>query len=418
MKVAVIGTGRVGLPLALSFLESGVETVGVDINPSLREDVAVRKRMPFKEPGFEHLLEDPGLPMTDDVRKVGGADYYIVTVGTPLLQHLETDLTAVTRAIRRLCEVLKPGETIIMRSTTAPRTTAYVKNLIERESGLVVGEDVQLACCPERILEGRAREELFKLPQIIGTEDAASKEAADALFANLGVERLHCDFITAELVKLFNNTSRYAYFAVANALAMIAMEHDAEPHEILRLTNHDYPRPVTAKPGLTAGTCLRKDFGMISEAYWSADMLVQSWRINESLPKYLVDYVERNARPLKGLRVTVLGYTFKRDADDTRDSLAAKLIRYVLRASPKEVRVHDPFITEAQVDERGDVKFSTDLAASVDGADVIFVATNHSPYDDAKDLVARSMAPGGCLVDVWNALGTGLVLVTKEKLGG
>jgi UDP-N-acetyl-D-mannosaminuronic acid dehydrogenase len=418
MKVAVIGTGRVGLPLALAFLESGLDVVGVDINDALRKEVVENQRMPFKEPGFEHLLIDPGLPMTDDVRKVEGVDYFVVTVGTPLLQHLETDLTAVTRAIKKLCEILRPGQTIIMRSTTAPRTTEYVKNLVERESKLRVGHDVRLACCPERILEGRAREELRQLPQIIGSEDEASRAAADALFERLGVERLHCDFITAELVKLFNNASRYAYFAVANALAMIAMEHDAEPHEIWRLTNHNYPRPVTAKPGFTAGTCLRKDFGMISEAYWSADMLVQSWRINESLPKYLVDYVQRTHSTLKGKRVAVLGYTFKRDTDDTRDSLAAKLIRYVLRACPADLRVHDPFITAEHVTEGGSVLFSTDLTTTVEGADVIFVATNHSAYDSAADLIGTSLAPGGCVVDVWDALGTHHVVAGKERFGG
>ncbi|MEM1030033.1 MAG: nucleotide sugar dehydrogenase [Myxococcota bacterium] len=416
MKVAVIGVGRVGLPLALAFLERGAEVVGVDINERLRESVAVDKRMPFKEPGFEALLEDPGLPMREDVRQVEAADFFIVTVGTPLLQHLETDLTAVTRAVRRLCEVLRPGNTVIMRSTTAPKTTRYVKHLIERESGLEVGKDVYLACCPERILEGQAREELFRLPQIVGTEDEGSKAAADALFARLGVERLHCDFITAELVKLFNNTSRYAYFAVANALAMIAMEYDAEPHEIMRLTNHDYPRPINAKPGLTAGTCLRKDFGMISEAYWSADMLIQSWRINESLPKYLVDYVERKAGSLRGRAVAILGYTFKRDADDTRDSLAAKLIRYVLRSSPQRVTVHDPFIEAKMVAERDEVTFTTDLEAAVRGADVVFVATNHTAYDEAQELVADALAEGGMVVDIWNALRTGRVLASKGTL--
>jgi UDP-N-acetyl-D-mannosaminuronic acid dehydrogenase len=176
-----------------------------------------------------------------------------------------------------------------MRSTTAPHTTEYVRKLLERNSDCRVGEDVFLACCPERILEGKAREELFSLPQIIGTEDPKSAARAEDLFSILGVETLHCNFITAELVKLFNNVSRYAYFAIANVLSMIAIDYDAEPYEILRLTNHKYPRPITSKPGFSAGTCLRKDFGMLSEAYWSADILVSSWRINETMPKFLVD---------------------------------------------------------------------------------------------------------------------------------
>ena len=412
MKIAVIGTGRVGLPLALTFAESGADVIGIDINSEIRQAVNVDKTMPFLEPGFEEILQSGKLQIRESIDDVEDIDYFVVTVGTPLLQHIETDLTAVTRVIKDLGTKIRRGQTVVMRSTTAPHTTQYVKKQLEGASGFEVGKDIFLACCPERILEGKAKEELLALPQIVGTEDDGSRESADALFRTLGVEVLHCNYITAELVKLFNNVSRYAYFAIANVLAMIAIDYEAEPYEILRLTNHNYPRPITSKPGFTAGTCLRKDFGMLSEAYWSADILVSAWRINESMPKFLVEAAKGRWGDLSELKITVLGYSFKRDADDVRDTLSDKVLRYLHRECPKELVLHDHLIPEDGVPEMMDLTFTNDLSEAVSGADLIVIATNHSLYSEQRDMLIGRVENDGCrIVDIWDSLGTGSVLL-------
>jgi UDP-N-acetyl-D-mannosaminuronic acid dehydrogenase len=412
MKVAVVGTGRVGLPLALAFAERGAEVVGYDLDERIRKAVNEDRIMPFLEPGFEDVLGSGKLRVHEHFGDVGDVDCFVVTVGTPLLHHIETDLSAVTRVITELGEKIRPGQTIIMRSTTAPRTTDYVRKLLERSSGYEVGKDIYLACCPERILEGRAREELFELPQIVGTEDAGSARAAEALFKVLGVEVLHCNFITAELVKLFNNVSRYAYFAIANVLSMIAMDYGAEPYEIMALTNHEYPRPINAKPGFTAGTCLRKDFGMLSEAYWSADILVSSWRINESMPKFLVEAAKKRWGDMSELRVAVLGYAFKRDADDVRDSLSGKLLRYLHRECPKGLVLHDHLVPDGDVPVLRGLEFTRDLVEAVGGADLVIIATNHTLYAEQRQRILERVDAGACrAVDIWNVLGTGHVLV-------
>jgi hypothetical protein len=203
MKVAVIGTGRVGLPLALSLVDAGVDVKGVDLNERVRHSVNVDRVMPFSEPGYDDLVRSGKLTITGDIREVRDYDYFIVTVGTPVLQHIETDLSFVTAVVSSLCEFLGPGQTVILRSTCAPRTTAYVAGLIETRTKLKVGQDVMVACCPERIVEGKAREELPRLPQVIGAQDARSAQSAERLFRALGVETLHCNYTTAELVKLF-----------------------------------------------------------------------------------------------------------------------------------------------------------------------------------------------------------------------
>jgi UDP-N-acetyl-D-mannosaminuronic acid dehydrogenase len=417
MKVAVVGTGRVGLPLALSLVDVGVTVKGVDTDERIRRAVNVDRVMPFREPGYDELVRSGRLTITGNIRDVADCDYFVITVGTPVLPHIETDLSHVTRVVASLCELLSAGQTIVLRSTTAPRTTQYVASLVESRTRLRVGHDVMLACCPERIVEGKAREELSALPQIVGTEDAASARSAELLFRKLGVETLHCDYATAELVKLFCNVSRYAYFGVINALSMIALDHGVEPHAVLELANRDYPRKLHGKPGFTAGTCLRKDFAMLAESYWSGNFLTEMWRVNESLPKYLVDYARGRCGSLLGKRVAVLGYTFKTDADDVRDSLAPKLIRYLQREGPARIVVTDPFITPADVELVEGLEFTPDLDAALAGADVVFIAANHSAYSRQRQKIIDAARHGRArVVDISNVCGQGQVCFDGQSL--
>jgi UDP-N-acetyl-D-mannosaminuronic acid dehydrogenase len=412
MKIAVVGTGRVGLPLALAFCDSGVSVIGVEINPEIRNAINIDRQMPFLEPGFEEILQGGKLQLQESLDNLEDIDCFVVTVGTPLLHHIETDLSAVTRVVTDIASRIKAGQTLIMRSTTAPHTTKYVKKLLEKNSGYTVGKDIFLACCPERILEGKAREELTSLPQIVGTEDNKSAEIAGKLFEVLGVETLHCNYVTAELVKLFNNVSRYAYFAIANVLSMIAIDYGAEPYKILELTNHNYPRPITSKPGFTAGTCLRKDFGMLSEAYWSADILVSSWRINETMPKFLVDAAKRRWGNFDQLNVAVLGYSFKKDADDVRDTLSDKVLRYLHRECPKQLVIHDHLVDENDITPLQGMTFAKDLNATVEEADLIIIATNHSLYTEQRNLILDRVLEKRCrVVDLWDSLQTGTVFL-------
>lgn len=417
MKVAVIGTGRVGLPLALSLIDAGVQVKGVDTDERIRHAVNVQRVMPFAEPGYDELVGSGKLSLSADIHDAADCDYFVVTVGTPVLAHLETDLSSITSVILSLCAFLRPGQTVILRSTTAPRTTEYVAGLIENHTYLKVGQDVMLACCPERIVEGKAREELGRLPQIIGAEDARSAQSAERLFCALGVETLHCNCATAELAKLFCNASRYAYFGVVNALSMVALDHGVEPHEVIELANHDYPRKLFGQPGFTAGTCLRKDFGMLAETYGSGNFLTEMWRVNESLPKYLVDLARRRYGSLQGRRLGVLGYTFKRDTDDVRDSLVPKLVRYLEREAPSRIIVTDPFITADAVEPLPGVEFTPDFEAALAGADLVFIATNHSLYArESRKIVDAARLCGVKVVDIWNTCGQRRVLFDEVSL--
>ena len=411
--VCIVGTGRVGLPLGLSFLEVGLRSVGVDVDPRLRETVN-GGAMPFHEPGYDALVASRRFVVHADAATVREADAVVVTVGTPLHNHIETDLRQIQRVLESVGPHLRPGHLLCLRSTVAPGTTAFVRRWLERNTTLRVGDTLALAFCPERIAEGKAYEEIRTLPQIIGTEDALSRERARALFAPLAPELLETDYVSAELVKLFNNITRYVHFALANQFALIADTHGANIHEIRRMANLRYPRNQFAAPGLTAGTCLRKDFGMINE--WSPypDLLLSAWKMNEYMPAFLVQHL-RQRTPLHDRRVAMLGFSFKADTDDVRDSLAPKLMRYIERETPLSLRVHDPHLS-SPLPESGGVE-NTPLEAALADVDCVFVATNHSGFDVALQRLALTR-PDAWIADIWNVAGIDQMFYQARALRG
>ena len=203
-----------------------------------------------------------------------------------MLQRIETDLAYVTGVVTSLCESLAPGHTVILPQHDAaarrPICRAMIRNPHEAQGWQ--GRDAGLL--PRANRRGQSPRRAAQAPADHwhrGHGQGAGK-SAELLFRRLGTEPLHCNWSTAELVKLFCNVSRYAYFGIVNALAMIALDMGVEPHGVMELANHDYPRKLVGKPGFTAGTCLRKDFGMLAESYWTGNFLTEMWRVNECLP--------------------------------------------------------------------------------------------------------------------------------------
>lgn len=402
-EVCIVGTGRVGLPLGLSFVEAGVAAVGLDVDPRLRETVN-GGRMPFHEPGYDELVASRRFVVHADPAVVARARAIVITVGTPLHNHIETDLRQIQRVLESVAPHLRRGHLLCLRSTVAPGTTSFVGRWLERHTPFELRRDVLLAFCPERIAEGRAYEEIRTLPQIVGAEDPESLQAASELFAKLAPEILPTSWVSAELVKLFNNIARYVHFAMANQFALIADTYGANVHEIRRMANHRYPRNHIAAPGLTAGTCLRKDFGMINE--WSPypDLLLSAWKMNEYIPAFLVQHL-RQRTTLHDRRVAMLGYSFKADTDDVRDSLAPKLYRYIARETPLEIRVSDDHLPDPLPAENGTSELKNwPLEEALAEVDCVFVATNHSHYASALQRLAIHR-PEAWVADIWNVGG-------------
>ncbi len=401
----MIGLGRVGLPLALSFADRGLRVLGVDHDPNLIASIRAG-RMPFSEAGTQELLErvriSGRLELTDRAADAARADDIVITIGTPSFSHVESDLRQVRAALDDLLPLLHSGHSLILRSTIAPGTTEFVAGYIEKRRDLRVGEDVFVAHAPERIAAGRFLEEITTLPCIIGGVGEASTERAASLFEVFGAPIVTTTPVQAELAKIWTNILRYTHFALPNLLMMDCESYGANVFEVIDLINHDYPRGGIALPGMTAGTCLRKDFAFSEERSHAPGMLLAVSRVNEGVPLFLVEGVKRRIGSVANRKVAVLGLTFKRDTDDERDSLSPKLIR-LLERELADVAVCDPHAGAP----------TTPLADAVRDADVVIVATNHSEFE-RPDTLRQILALVGddcLLVDPWNSLGTSQVFV-------
>src|SRR5690349_6735978 len=188
-SVSVIGLGRVGLPLALSFADRGLRVLGVDHDHAILDSVR-SGRMPFTEAGTQQLLErvqrSGRLELSDRAADAARADDIVITIGTPSFSHVESDLRQVRAAVDDLLPLLRPGHALILRSTIAPGTTEFVAGYLRKRRGLRSGEDVFVAHAPERIAAGRFLEEISSLPCIIGGVDEASTERTASLFSVFG----------------------------------------------------------------------------------------------------------------------------------------------------------------------------------------------------------------------------------------
>ena len=401
----MIGLGRVGLPLALSFADRGLRVLGVDHDPAVLASVRAG-RMPFEESGTQELLErvmaGGRLELAERAADAARADDIVITIGTPSFSHIESDLRGVRAVVDDLLPMLRPGQALILRSTIAPGTTEFVAGYLEKQRGLQVGEDLFVAHAPERIAAGRFLQEISTLPCIVGGVDDASTERAAATFSVFGAPIVTTTSVQAELAKIWTNILRYATFALPNLLMMDCERYGANVFDVIDLINRDYPRGGIAQPGMTAGTCLRKDFAFSEERSNAPGMLLAVSRVNESVPLFLVEGVKRRIGSLANRKVAVLGLTFKRNTDDERDSLAPKLIR-LLERELADVAVCDPHAHSP----------TQPLGQAAQDADVVIVATNHSEFEGPgvrSEIVLRAAAD--CLlVDPWNALGTGQVFL-------
>jgi UDP-N-acetyl-D-mannosaminuronic acid dehydrogenase len=406
--VAVIGLGRVGLPLALAFADRGLRVAGVDVDAD-RLGAIREGRMPFDEHDGQEVMDrvhaGGGLDVFDRVTDAARARAIVLTLGTPSFSHIEIDISDIRSVLDDLLPVLEDGQLVVLRSTIAPGTTEFVAGYVEKHRP---GLDVLVAHAPERIAAGRFFAEIDTLPQIVGGVDERSTRAAVELFDVFEARTVATTPVQAELAKIWTNILRYATFALPNLLMFDCEQHGANVFEVIELINRDYPRGGIKMPGLTAGTCLRKDFTFSEERSNAPGMLLAVSRVHESVPRFLVEGVKRRlGGSLRGRRVAVLGLAFKADTDDERDSLAHKTMR-LLERELADVVVHDPHVPTPTASWSG----------ALSGADAVIVTTNHSDFAGRLGDVAALAAAHAVVVDPWNCLGSGQVFAYTAELPG
>jgi UDP-N-acetyl-D-mannosaminuronic acid dehydrogenase len=364
------GCGHVGLPLALAFARKGLAVDLLDTSPQRVAEVNAG-RMPFHEDDADALLGESlrqGLVRaTTDPAVLERAAAVIVTIGTPVDEYLDPSVGEFDRAMTDLLHRARPGQLLVLRSTVFPGMTDRLARQLEQMGRT----DVDLAYCPERIVQGQSLSELERLPQLVAGATQRAADRAAELFRLICPKVLFLRPVEAELAKLFCNAWRYINFAIANQFYVMAQHFEADFHKIYHALREDYPRMQSlARPGLAAGPCLLKDTMQLGAFNHGSFVLGQAaMMVNEGLPYLLVQDVKR-AYPLADMTVGILGMAFKPNSDDPRSSLSYKL-RKVLLLECRQVLCTDPYVPDPEL---------TPLAEVLDQADLLIVGTPHDCY--------------------------------------
>jgi UDP-N-acetyl-D-mannosaminuronic acid dehydrogenase len=387
------GAGHIGLPFALVLASKGLDVAIYDIDQAAL-DVIAAGRVPFIEDGAEALLADAidrgNLHLSSQAQVAGQASTLVVIIGTDVDRFTNPDLDAVRACFEDLLPHLRDDQHIILRSTVFPGTTDWLAGWLADH-----GVNPMISCCPERVLQGKAIEELQSLPQVISGTSAAAVEAAEAFFARIGAETVRLAPMEAEFAKLFSNAYRYISFAIANQFYMITSSAGVDYDRIMRAVKHNYPRlQGLPSAGYAAGPCLFKDTMQLNAFAKNQFQLGQAaMNVNEGLVLHVVGQMEQQF-DLANMTVGLLGMAFKADIDDIRSSLSYKFKR-LLQFKTKQVLTTDPYVT---VDP--ELKPLEDV---IEKSDVLVLCAPHRQYRDLQ-------LDGKPVVDVWGYLGQGTLV--------
>jgi UDP-N-acetyl-D-glucosamine dehydrogenase len=393
-KVAVIGQGYVGLPLAVAAAEAGLDVVGVDLVEA-RIDVLNRGESPVGDVSDERLrsvLDAGRYRATSDWSVVGAVDVVVICVPTPYHDD-EPDLSYVESAAAALAPHLVDGALVILESTTYPGTTEELLiPILEAGSNLKVGEQLHVAFSPERIDPGNERFGLRNTPKIIGgvTDEATERAAA---FYGAFVDNVHrvSGPKAAEMAKLLENTFRHINIALVNELAVLADGLDVDIWEVIdaAATKPFGFMPFYPGPGV-GGHCIPVDPMYLSwrvRQFGGAAKFIELARdVNNAMPVYCVgrvqDLLNDRAKPLRGASVLVLGVAYKADISDMRESPALPLVEALVEKGA-DVSYHDPHVPHLVVGDLAlqSVELSDDRLAVTD---CVLIVTAHGDVDHER----------------------------------
>jgi UDP-N-acetyl-D-mannosaminuronic acid dehydrogenase len=384
-KLAVIGLGYVGLPVACMFADQGFSVLGVDIKPERVEQIN-QGHCPIEgfEPGLPELLEKviaAGLlRATTDYRELDDRDVVLIDVETPTDDQHIPQYVALRNACVSLGKVLKKGALVIVESTIAPGTMEkVVQPLLEDASGLKSNQDFFLGVCPERVMPGKLLDNLKGMSRVCGGETPQVAEVLQLLYRHIVQADLDtADLITAELTKTAENTYRDVNIAFANELALICQANGANFLQVRELVNKSPGRQVLLAGAGVGGHCIPKDPWLLAySAKGKVDLqLIPAARsVNDSMPLHMADLLadaweEVGTLPAH-LKVAILGYAYLENSDDTRNSPSAVLEKHLLNLG-YQVVVHDPIVKAYQAD----------VYILIESCDALVLMVAHQAYQD------------------------------------
>ncbi len=412
--VGILGLGYVGLPLASAFLAAGFPVLGFDTDPAKLESIE-RGENYLRHLGDEmtSTMRDSDLfEGTTDFARIHEADAVLICVPTPLGEHNEPDLSYVEKSTASVARVARPGQLIILESTTYPGTTRELMGNILAGAGMVPGQDVLLAYSPEREDPGREGFSTSSIPKLVGGTCEASGEAAFKLYT-AAIESVHhvSSAEVAESAKLLENIFRAVNIALVNELKLIL---DGLGIDVWEVIDAAATKPFgfmkfTPGPGL-GGHCIPIDPYYLTwvarKAGHPTKFIELAGEINHRMPDYVVHKtmlaLNEAGKALKGSKVLILGLAYKPNVDDVRESPAIALIKG-FEALGAHVEYSDPHVARGHKMREHDMSVYASVpldAATLTGYDAVVVATDHDAFD--WELIARE-AP--LVVDTRNALG-------------
>ncbi|MCK4277021.1 MAG: nucleotide sugar dehydrogenase [Phycisphaerae bacterium] len=392
--VGVVGLGYVGLPLVREFTRAGMKVVGFDIDPAkvtaLRGGYSYIEHIPSGV--IKQMIKSKRFSATTDFKRLGKPDCILICVPTPLTKMRDPDMTYVEATAGSIAKTLRPGQLVVLESTTYPGTTREVMLPILEASGLKVGKDFFLGYSPEREDPGRKDHTTRTIPKVVGGYDKNSLAAATAVYQvaiDTVVPVSSCE--AAEAAKILENTYRCVNIALVNELKVLFDQMGIDIWEVIRAagTKPFGFTPFYPGPGL-GGHCIPIDPFYLS---WKARQYNLSTRfielageVNLSMPPYVIaklaDALNRHGKALNGAKILILGLAYKKDVDDMRESPSLELIE-LLRQKRANVDYNDPHIPKAPRTREHDLKMrSKKLTRKMLASyDAVLISTDHSAYD-------------------------------------
>ncbi|HZN03125.1 MAG TPA: nucleotide sugar dehydrogenase [Candidatus Polarisedimenticolia bacterium] len=408
-KIAVIGLGYVGLPVALGFAKRFPGTVGFDINVekvrSLRAGSDITGEVPSE------TLRATTLRMTSDPVDLKEATFYVVAVPTPVDRNNRPDLTPLVKASQMVGRALKKGDVVVYESTVYPGVTEEVCGpILENVSGLKRG-DFRLGYSPERINPGDTLHTLEKITKVVSGEDDATLDRVAAAYGAIveaGVFRA-ASVKVAEAAKVIENTQRDLNIALMNELALIFDRMGIPTRDVLAAAGTKW-NFLKFSPGLVGGHCIGVDPYYLTtkaeELGYQPQVILAGRRINNDMGPFVaqktIKMLIHADLQVKGAKVGVLGLTFKENVADIRNSKVPDII-HELRAFGIEPRLHDPYAGAEEA--RHEYGLGLSRLEDLEGLDALILAVAHKQYLDlGAEALARRVNPGGVLIDVKSAL--------------
>ena len=411
-RMAVLGLGYVGLPLAVVFAEAGFDVIGIDPDASKIE--ALNKGESYipdvEKEIVARLVKSGKLKATTDFSAIKDVEAVSICVPTPLKKTGDPDMSYIDTATTDLAKYMHPGMVVVLESTTYPGTTReFILPMLTEKSGLTVGKDLFLSFSPERVDPGREDWTTINTPKVLGgiTEDCT--EVACAWYSG-AIETVIPVSSTeaAEMSKLLENTFRMINIGLVNELAIMCDRLDVDVWEVIdaAATKPFGFMKFTPGPGL-GGHCIPIDPLYLSwkmkAVNYNARFIELASEINTGMPRYVVqkvqDALNSQKKSINGSKVLVLGAAYKPDVNDLRESPALDVIG-LLAEKGAEVSYHDPYCPTLKAHDDKVMKSVPDMLGAVTNADCVVIITDHSKYNYGEILEKAQL-----IVDTRNALG-------------